>query len=156
MHDYADDKWIVLTLSSIYTPFNTLKKKASEKHCGKRWNCSNEQFHLFSSPEHGVPSELLWSLAVRPPSVHNFLVSTLASTNINQSSPNLVKMYMTIRSRMSSIMELSELSALELEKNSIFDHVYTLASANIDQSVPNLGHSIYVHEVADEFDYGSY
>ena len=42
-------------------------------------------------------------------------VYTLASTNIDQSSPNLVKMYMTIRSRMSSIMdlirpELSELS----------------------------------------------
>ena len=54
------------------------------------------------------------------PSVHNLLVNTLASTNINQSSPNLVKMYMTIRSRISLIMdpigpELSELSALELE-----------------------------------------
>ena len=34
--------------------------------------------------------------------------------------------------------ELSELSALELEKIAIFDFVYTLASANIDQSVPNL------------------
>ena len=47
-------------------------------------------------------------------------VYTLASTNINQSAPNLVKMYMTIRSRTSSIMELigpelSELSGLELE-----------------------------------------
>ena len=54
------------------------------------------------------------------PSVHNLLVNTLASTNINQPSPNLVKMYMTTRARMSSIMEsigpeLSELSALELE-----------------------------------------
>ena len=29
-----------------------------------------------------------------------------ASTNINQSAPNLVKMYVTIRSRMSSIMDL--------------------------------------------------
>ena len=43
-----------------------------------------------------------------------------ASTNIDQSTPNLVKMYMTIRSRMSSIMDvirpqLSELSTLELE-----------------------------------------
>ena len=48
------------------------------------------------------------------------IVYTLASTNINQSAPNLVKMCMTIRSRMSSIMdligsELSELSALEFE-----------------------------------------
>ena len=44
---------------------------------------------------------------------------------------------------MSSIMELigpelSELSALELEKFAIFDFVYTLASSNIDQSEPNL------------------
>ena len=31
---------------------------------------------------------------------------TLASPNINQSAPNLVKMYVTIRSRMSSIMDL--------------------------------------------------
>ena len=30
-------------------------------------------------------------------------VCTLASTNTNQSAPNLVQMYMTIRSRMSSI-----------------------------------------------------
>ena len=47
-------------------------------------------------------------------------VYTLASTNIDQSSPNLVKMYLTIRLQMSSIMdlirpELFELSALELE-----------------------------------------
>ena len=45
---------------------------------------------------------------------------TLSSTNINQSAPNLVKMYVTIRFRMRSIMELigpelSELSALEFE-----------------------------------------
>ena len=31
-------------------------------------------------------------------------VYTLASTNINQSAPNLVKMYVTIRSWMSSII----------------------------------------------------
>ena len=47
-------------------------------------------------------------------------VYTLASTNIDQSAPNLVKMYVTIRFRMSSIMdligpELFELSALEFE-----------------------------------------
>ena len=33
-------------------------------------------------------------------------VYTLASTNINQSAPNLVKMYVTMRSQMSSIMDL--------------------------------------------------
>ena len=47
-------------------------------------------------------------------------VYTPASTNIDQSASNLVKMYMTIRSRMSLIMdligpELSELSTLEFE-----------------------------------------
>ena len=33
-------------------------------------------------------------------------VHTLASTNINQSAPNIVKMYVTIRSWMSSIIYL--------------------------------------------------
>ena len=47
-------------------------------------------------------------------------VYTLVSTNIKQSTPNLVKMYMTLRSRMNLIMdligpEMSELSALEFE-----------------------------------------
>ena len=78
--------------------------------------------------------------SVRPSTI---CLLTLASTNINQSSPNLVKMYMTTKARMSFIMELigpelSELSTLELEKFAIFDYVYSLASANIDQSVPNL------------------
>ena len=50
----------------------------------------------------------------------SYFVYTLASTNINQSAPNFVKMYMTIRSKMSSIVdligqELSKLSALEFE-----------------------------------------
>ena len=72
-------------------------------------------------------------------------VYTLASTNINQSAPNinqsapnLVKMYVTIRSRMSSIMaliraELSELFAPEFAKIAEYDFVYTLASTNEDQ-----------------------
>ena len=42
-------------------------------------------------------------------------VYTLASTNINQSTLNLVKMYVIIRSQMRLIMDLSKLSALELE-----------------------------------------
>ena len=50
----------------------------------------------------------------------NMTVYPLSSTNIDQSAPNLVKMYVIIRSPMSSIMdligpELSKLSALELE-----------------------------------------
>ena len=72
--------------------------------------------------------------------VESDFVKTPSSTNINQSAPKLVKMYVIIRSRMSSIMdliglELCELSALEF---AIFDFIYTLASANIDQSVRNL------------------
>ena len=47
-------------------------------------------------------------------------VYTLVSTNIDQSASNLVKIYMTLRSRMIHIMgqigpEQSELSALEFE-----------------------------------------
>ena len=59
-------------------------------------------------------------MITRRPSVHNFVVNTLTSTNINQSAPNLVKVYMTIRSWMCLIIELirpqlSELYALELK-----------------------------------------
>ena len=47
-------------------------------------------------------------------------VYTLSSTNIDQSAPKLIRMYVIIRSQISLIMdligpELSELSALELE-----------------------------------------
>ena len=41
-------------------------------------------------------------------------VYTLSSTNINQSAPNLVKVYMTIRSWMRSIMELIGIELFEL------------------------------------------
>ena len=53
-------------------------------------------------------------------------------------------MYVNIRSRMSSIMDLigpklSELFALEFAKFSAeSDFVYTLASTNVDQLVPNM------------------
>ena len=65
-------------------------------------------------------------------------VYTPESTNINQSAPNLVKMYVTIRSQMISIIdligpELSELFALEFAKIAEYDFVYTLASTNVDQ-----------------------
>ena len=74
--------------------------------------------------------------------VESDFVYTLASRNIDQSAQTLVRMYMTIRSRMSSIMdligpELSELSALELE------------------NLPYLTLFTYAHEGLDEFDYGS-
>ena len=75
-------------------------------------------------------------------------VYTLSFTNIDQSAPNLIKMYLIIRYRMSLIMDLigpklSELSALELENLPYLTFVYTIASANIDQSVPNLA-TIYL------------
>ena len=71
------------------------------------------------------------------------LVYTLTFTNINQSAPNLVKMYVTIRSLMSLIMdiigpELSELFALEFAKIAESDFVYTLVSTDVDQIVPNM------------------
>ena len=57
------------------------------------------------------------------------IVYILASPNINQSAPNLVKMYMTVRSRISSIIdlieaELSELFALKFAK--IAESLFTL------------------------------
>ena len=57
-------------------------------------------------------------------------VYTVASTNIDQSASNLVKMYVTIRSRMSLITdligpELSELPTLELE-NFLYLTLFTL------------------------------
>ena len=57
-------------------------------------------------------------------------VYTPASTNIDQSASNFVKMCMTIRSRISSIidlieLELSELSTLELE-NFLYLTLFTL------------------------------
>ena len=70
-------------------------------------------------------------------------VYTLASTNIKQSAPNLVKMYVTIRSQVISNMdlfgkELSELFALEFAKIAESDFVYTLTVTNVDQLVPNM------------------
>ena len=75
-------------------------------------------------------------------------VYTLASININQSAPNLVKMYVTIRFQMRSIMDLirpdlSELIALEFAKIAESGFVYTIASTNIDQLVPNMA-TIYM------------
>ena len=65
-------------------------------------------------------------------------VYSLSSTNIDQSAPNLVKMYVIIRSQRSLIVdligaELSELFPLEFAKIAESDFVYTLASTNLDQ-----------------------
>ena len=68
---------------------------------------------------------------------------SLASTNIDQSVPNLATIYMPIKSRISSIMgqiesEYPELFALEFRKIAESDFVYIRASTNINQSSPNL------------------
>ena len=70
-------------------------------------------------------------------------VYSVASTNIDQSLPNLATIHMPMRARMSSIMgqieaEHPELFALEFGKIAESDFVYTLASTNIDQSAPDL------------------
>ena len=87
------------------------------------------------NPELFAPE--FWKMA------ENDFVYTVSSTNVNQSAPNFVKVYMTIRYRMSLIMELigpelSELSALELENMPYLTLFTLLTSANIDQSVSNL------------------
>ena len=80
-------------------------------------------------------------------------VYTLASTNINQSAPNLVKIYLTIRSWMSSIMDLIGPELFEL---------FALGIANLHPSIDKCrpiitkhGHNIYDTEIVDEFHYGS-
>ena len=89
-------------------------------------------------PEHPE----LFALEFRKMAESDFVYS-LAFTNINQSDPNIIKMYVTIRSPMSSTIdligpELSQLFTLEFAKVAEYDFVYTLSSTNIDQSALNL------------------
>ena len=68
----------------------------------------------------GLEQLELFALELGNIAAFNFVYS-LASTNINQSAPNLVSMYMSIRLQMSLIMgqvipDQSVLSALEIEK----------------------------------------
>ena len=101
-------------------------------------------------PEHPE----LFALEFGKISETNF-VYTLASPNINQSAPNLVKMYVTIRSRMSSIMdvigaELSELFALDFAKIAETDCVHSSIYKCRPMSTKH-GHNIYDNEILDEF-----
>ena len=71
------------------------------------------------------------------------MTQSLSSANIDQLAPNLVKIFISNRFWMNSIMgpiapEQLELFALELGKIATFDFVYSLASTNISQSAPNL------------------
>ena len=68
-------------------------------------------------------------------------------------------MYVTIRSRMRSVMdlirtELSELFPLEFAIIAESDFVYTIASTNVDQLVPNMV-TVYMTMRSWMFDYGS-
>ena len=90
---------------------------------------------------------------------YNF-VHTLASTNINQSAPNLVKMYVTIRSQMSLIMdligpELYKLFAFEFAKNAESDFLHPSIYKSRPISTKH-GHNIYDNDILDEFDYESH
>ena len=84
-------------------------------------------------------------------------VYTLASSNISQSAPNLIKMYVTTRSEISSIMdligpELSELFALEFakiaESDCLHHSIYKCRLISTKH-----GDNIYDNEFLDEFDY---
>ena len=87
-------------------------------------------------------------------------VYTPSSTNINQSAPDLVKLYVIIRSQMSSIMdpvglELSELCAVELENLpylNLFEIKHLQILTNQYQTWPQY---IYALKVLNEFDYGT-
>ena len=68
------------------------------------------------------------------------VILSLASSDINQSTPNLVKMIS--RSKLSWIMgrtgQISQSYLPLIRKLSVFDIVYTLRSTNIDQPAPKL------------------
>ena len=86
-------------------------------------------------------------------------VYTLASPDMNQSAPNLVKMYVAIRSRMSSIMDLiraglSELFALEFAKIAESDCLHSSIYKCRPMSTKH-GHNIYDDEILDKFNYRS-
>ena len=81
----------------------------------------------------------------RRPSVHNFLL-TLASTNIDQSAPNLVRMYINHTRTVQVICPW-------IRKFAIFDFVNTSICKYWPIST-KLGHNIYAHKVSDELDYG--
>ena len=87
-------------------------------------------------------------------------VYTLASTNINQSTPNLVKMYMTIRSWMSLIMDLTQTRTVWVICPWICKNcwIWPCLHSSIYKCRPmstKHGHSIYDNEILDEFNYGS-
>ena len=81
-----------------------------------------------------IRPEQLELLALELGNIAAFDISySLASTNIKQSAPNLVTMYISIRSQMTLIMEQvipdqSVLSALEIEKMNFSSLIWYLSS----------------------------
>ena len=72
---------LVLTLSSIYTRFNTLKKKLSENIAEK--GDQNELFHLF-------PQCFLCNLYLKNPLTATFQLSFAASLNLGRSQNGIL------------------------------------------------------------------
>ena len=88
----------------------------------------------------GIIGPELFALELEKNAKFDF-VYTLASTNINQSAPNLVKVYVTIRSQISYYLDLIRnwtVICPWIRKTAIINFVYYLTSANIDESAPNL------------------
>ena len=86
-------------------------------------------------------------------------VYSLASTNIDQSVPNLATIHMPMRAPMSSIMgqiepEHPELFALEFGKIAESDCLQSSIYKYRPIST-KLGQNVYDHKISDEFDYGS-
>ena len=104
-----EKKFRLVQIKGMYSQQNECDSKIErlKSFFGKGENAGYEHFLLFSSLEHKVLRVSFCDHSpsvVHPSIVHShFLVYTLASTNINQSVPNLVKMYMTIRSQLSSL-----------------------------------------------------
>ena len=101
-------------------------------------------------PEHPELFALKFGKIAEPDFVY-----TLASTNIDQSAANLVKIYVTIRSWMNLIMDLIgpdlfELFALEFakiaESDCLHSSIYKCRPINTKH-----GHNIYDNEILDEF-----
>ena len=83
-------------------------------------------------------SSIMGQIEPEHPELFALEFGKIAEYDFGQSAPNLVKMYVIIRSQMSLIVdligaELFELFALEFAKIAESDFVYTLASTNVDQ-----------------------
>ena len=83
-------------------------------------------------------------------------VYTLASTNIDQSAPNLVKMYVTIRSQITSIIDLTVWVICPWICKNCWIWLWLYPSIYKCRPIStNHGHNINNNEILDEFDYGS-